>query len=162
MVVRTYSQSWSGDTDIVMNDHLFVYGTLLSGARHSMHGVLARHAELVGEGFFNGRLYRIGHYPGVVPTRAPHDRVFGEVYRLREAADLLLRLDEYEGCGAAAVAPTEYVRTTARITLTNDTIVHAWIYVYNKPTHGLERIRSGFFLEPRAKLVKAGPGDTTA
>jgi gamma-glutamylcyclotransferase (GGCT)/AIG2-like uncharacterized protein YtfP len=46
--------------------------------------------------------------------------------------------------------------------LTNETIVHAWIYVYNKPVHGLERIRSGFFLESRAKLVRAGRGDATA
>ncbi len=53
-----------------MNDHLFVYGTLLSGVGHSMHRVLARHAELVGEGFFNGRLYRVGHYPGAVPSVA--------------------------------------------------------------------------------------------
>ena len=128
-----------------MNDNLFVYGTLLSGAGHSMHRVLVRHAELVGEGFFNGRLYRVGHYPGAIPSSGPDDRVFGEVYRLREAADLLLRLDEYEGCRPTAVAPTEYVRTTARITLTNETVVRAWIYVYNKPIHGLERIRSGFF-----------------
>ncbi|MFZ1882663.1 MAG: gamma-glutamylcyclotransferase family protein [Rhodoplanes sp.] len=142
-----------------MNDHLFVYGTLLSGAGHSMHGILARHAEFVGEGFFNGRLYHVGRYPGAVPSGEPHDRVFGEVYRLREAADLLFKLDEYEGCGPAAVAPAEYVRTTARIALTNETIVHAWIYVYNKPIHGLERIRSGFFLESRAKLVKADSGD---
>ncbi|MEZ5889864.1 MAG: gamma-glutamylcyclotransferase family protein [Xanthobacteraceae bacterium] len=145
-----------------MDDHLFVYGTLLSGAGHSMHGVLARHAELVGEGFFNGRLYRLGHYPGAVASSEAHDRVFGEVYRLREAADLLFKLDEYEGCGPLAVAPTEYIRTTAPITLTNDTIVHAWVYVYNRPVHGLARIRSGFFLEQRATLVKAGPGDATA
>jgi gamma-glutamylcyclotransferase (GGCT)/AIG2-like uncharacterized protein YtfP len=136
----------------VMSDHLFVYGTLLSGTGHSMHGVLALHAELVGEGFFNGRLYRLGHYPGAVPSSEPHDRVFGEVYRLREAADLLFKLDEYEGCGPAAVAPTEYVRATAPITLANDTTVHAWVYVYNRPIHGLERIRSGFFLESHAKL----------
>ena len=99
---------------------------------------------------------------GAIPSREPHDRVFGEVYRLREAADLLFKLDDYEGCGPAAVAPAEYVRTTARITLINETIVHAWIYVYNKPVHGLERIRSGFFLESRTKLVRAGPGDATA
>jgi gamma-glutamylcyclotransferase (GGCT)/AIG2-like uncharacterized protein YtfP len=145
-----------------MDDHLFIYGTLLSGAGHSMHSVLARHAELVGEGFFNARLYRVGTYPGAVPSREPHDRVFGEVYRLREAADLLFKLDEYEGCGPEAAAPTEYVRSTARIALTNDTIVHAWIYVYNRPIHRLERIRSGFFLESRAKLAKGSPGDVTA
>lgn len=132
-----------------MSDHLFVYGTLLSGAGHSMHRVLAGHAELVGEGFFNGRLYRVGHYPGAVPSSEPDDRVFGEVYRLREAVDLLFKLDEYEGCGPTAVAP-QYVRTTARITLTNDTIVHAWIYVYNRPIDGLERICSGFFLQSGA------------
>jgi gamma-glutamylcyclotransferase (GGCT)/AIG2-like uncharacterized protein YtfP len=134
-----------------MNDHLFVYGTLLSGAGHSMHAVLARDAVLIGEGFFNGRLYRVGTYPGAIPSSEPNDRVFGEVYRLRNVAEVLSRLDEYEGCGPAAVAPTEYVRKAEPVTLTNETTVEAWIYIYNRPIHGLERIHSGFFLRSRLR-----------
>jgi len=133
-----------------MNDNLFVYGTLLSGAGHSMRGVLAGHAELIGEGFFNGRLYRVGTYPGAIPSSEPHDRVFGEVYRLRNVAEVLSRLDEYEGCGPTAAAPTQYVRKNEPITLTNETTVRAWIYIYNRPIQGLERIHSGLFLQSRA------------
>ena len=133
-----------------MNDTIFVYGTLLSGAGHAMHAVLARDAALVGEGFYNGRLYRVATYPGAIPSTDPADRVFGEVYRLRNVAEVLSRLDEYEGCGPTAVAPTQYVRQTEPITLTDATIIQAWIYIYNRPIHGLERIHSGFFLRPRA------------
>jgi gamma-glutamylcyclotransferase (GGCT)/AIG2-like uncharacterized protein YtfP len=138
---------------------LFVYGTLLRDAKHSMHDVLARHAELVGDGFFNGRLYQVGHYSGVVPSSEPDDRVFGELYRLRDAADVLLRLDEYEGCGPTAPKPTEFIRKVELVTLANGTKLQAWLYVYNRPVHRLERIRSGSFLQSGSRFVKTCPGD---
>lgn len=133
-----------------MNDNIFVYGTLLSGVGHAMHAILSQDAELVGAGFYNGRLYRVATYPGAVPSTDPDDRVFGEVYRLRNVAEVLSRLDEYEGCDPAAVAPTQYVRKTEAITLANATVIQAWIYIYNRPIHGLERIHSGLFLRPCA------------
>ena len=104
-----------------ISEHLFVYGTLVSGANHPMHGVLARHADLVGTGVFNGRLYQVAHYPGAVPSTEPADRVFGELYRLRNAADVLTALDEYEGCGSGAVHPMAFVRTLELVTLADGT-----------------------------------------
>lgn len=128
-----------------MRAHLFVYGTLLRAAARPIHAALVGNADYVGEAFFNGRLYRIGSYPGAVASRHAEDKVFGEVYRLRNAKVLLI-LDDYEGCGPQAVHPTEFVRRPEFVTLANASQIQAWVYVYNRPVDGLDQIRSGSFL----------------
>jgi gamma-glutamylcyclotransferase (GGCT)/AIG2-like uncharacterized protein YtfP len=130
----------------MMDAYLFVYGTLLRAAERPIHGVLARNADFVGQGFFNGRLYRIGYYPGAVASRAAEDKVFGEIYKLRNHAEVLSILDDYEGCGPSAVRPTEFIRRLEFVTLANGTKMQAWIYVYDGRVDGLELIQSGSFL----------------
>ncbi len=93
-----------------MSDHLFVFGTLLSGYDHPMARRLAREAELIGAARCRGCLYLVRHYPGMVLSTDAADQVFGELYRMRDAAALLHTLDAYEGCAEGATQPTEYVR----------------------------------------------------
>ena len=128
--------------------HLFVYGTLLRAYDHPMARLLAEHADSVGEATCCGRLYQIRHYPGLIASTDPDDRVFGELFRLRETEGLLAKLDEYEGCGPDAPQPTLYVRVARPITLPDRTEVAAWVYLYNRPVQGLQRIASGRFLQP--------------
>jgi gamma-glutamylcyclotransferase (GGCT)/AIG2-like uncharacterized protein YtfP len=131
-----------------MDDYLFVYGTLMRGARHPMGALLAEHAEFVGEAVFQGRLYRIGRYPGAVASAAPGDEVFGEVFRLHRAADVLARLDVYEGCGPDWPQPTEFARARHRVMLADGAAIEAWAYLYNWPVAGFPQIASGRFLHP--------------
>ncbi len=127
-------------------DHLFVFGTLLSGYDHPMARLLSREAELLGEARCQGRLYLVKHYPGMVLSDDAADQVFGELFRMRDPNALLQRLDDYEGCGEGATEPTEYVRQLVTVTL--DGAAHqAWTYVYNWPVAHLPRIASGRFLE---------------
>src|SRR5205085_1555781 len=91
-------------------DHLFVYGTLMRGFDHPMAQLLSRGADFVGEARCRGRLYRVKHYPGLVPSQHADDVVFGELYRLRSPAELLREFDIYEACGEGFAEPTEYVR----------------------------------------------------
>lgn len=130
-----------------MVDCLFVYGTLLRAVGHGMHAFLSRNAEFAGEAVFNGRLYLVAHYPGAVPSVDPNEKVFGELYRLRRAADFLPALDDYEGCGPKAPQPAEYIRETRPVNLAGGNRVHAWIYIYKRPVDDLPRIVSGRFLE---------------
>jgi gamma-glutamylcyclotransferase (GGCT)/AIG2-like uncharacterized protein YtfP len=58
-----------------------------------MHRLLARHGDLISDATYQGRLYRIGYYPGGVPSDDPVDVVRGEVYRLRNPNPVLRRLD---------------------------------------------------------------------
>ena len=69
---------------------------------------LAENAERVGRATCRGRLYRIAHYPGLVPSRDAKDVVVGDVFLLRDPVGVLKRLDKYEGCGPASPKPTEY------------------------------------------------------
>jgi len=110
-----------------------------------MHRLLARHSNLIGEATYQGRLYRIGHYPGAVPSNDPMNMVRGEVYRLRHPSVVLARLDRYEECGPGFRQPAEFVRHSAEIRLRTGRTVSAWIYIYNRPVRGLKRLPDGDF-----------------
>ncbi|MGR8978954.1 MAG: gamma-glutamylcyclotransferase family protein [Gammaproteobacteria bacterium] len=127
-------------------DFIFVYGTLRSLGKNPMSRVLAGNARFMGEAFFPGRLYRVKHYPGAVPSDDPEEIVQGEVFFLPNKRKLLSILDRYEACSPNFPKPTEFVRTIQAVYLENGRCVSAWIYIYNHSTAGLELIASGNFL----------------
>ena len=130
-----------------MSDRLFVYGTLMRGFDHPMAQLLSRGADFIGEARCRGRLYLVKHYPGLVLSDDSADIVFGELFRLRSAAELLRELDMYEACGEGFAEPTEYVRQMLAVTSADGTVGEAWTYIYNWPVAHLPRIASGRFLE---------------
>ena len=99
------------------SDHLFVYGTLMRGFDHPMAQLLSRSADFIGEARCRGRLYLVKHYPGLVLSDDADDVVFGELFRLRQPAELLREFDMYEACGEGFAEPTEYVRRMLPVTL---------------------------------------------
>ena len=129
-----------------MSQYLFVYGTLCRNAGHPMHQLLVRHAAYAGEGHFNGRLFRVGHYPGAMTSSDPNDKVFGELYRLRSPQQLLSRLDAYEGCAPSDPRPHQFVRRRLRVRLDNGGEKMAWVYLLNRVTPRFPRIASGRFV----------------
>jgi gamma-glutamylcyclotransferase (GGCT)/AIG2-like uncharacterized protein YtfP len=131
----------------MMQDRLFVYGTLMRGFDHPMAKLLSRSADFIGEARCQGRLYLVKHYPGLVLSDDPHELVFGELYRLRSPQELLREFDMYEACGEGFVEPTEYVRQMLSATSDDGGAGEAWTYVYNWPVNNLPRIASGRFLE---------------
>jgi gamma-glutamylcyclotransferase (GGCT)/AIG2-like uncharacterized protein YtfP len=131
----------------MISDLLFVYGTLMRGFDHPMAKLLSGNAEFIGEARCGGRLYRVKHYPGLVLSDAPDEIVFGELYRLRQPAELLREFDMYEACGEGFAQPTEYIRQMLTVTRADGTTEEAWTYVYNWPVAHLPRIVSGRFLE---------------
>lgn len=129
-----------------MTDLLFVYGSLISAARHPKGEQLRQEAELVGAATLHGRLYRVSWYPGVVPGGEPADRVHGELYRLRTPAVTLAWLDAYEGLspGPDGVTPAgEYRRAVIDARKDDDATVAAWGYLYQDRTDVLVRVPSG-------------------
>lgn len=125
-------------------DCLFVYGTLRKGSRHPMHRVLAQRANFISGAVYQGRLYSLGVFPGAIPSDAPGDRVYGEVYRLWQAVpSLLRRLDKYEGCSSLDGKRSLFRRTQVLVTLESGQLITAWIYLYNRPVRGLGSIPSG-------------------
>lgn len=129
-----------------MLDLLFVYGTLRRQARSPMHALLRRQAEFVGEGSYQGLLYLVAHYPGAVPSLDPAHQVRGDLFRLNGLPQSLAQLDAYEEIGATPAETDEYVREIAPIRLDDRRVIQAWVYRYNRPVSGLERVVSGDFL----------------
>jgi gamma-glutamylcyclotransferase (GGCT)/AIG2-like uncharacterized protein YtfP len=129
------------------SDRLFVYGTLMRGFNHPMARLLSANADFLGEASCRGRLYRVKHYPGLVLSDDPSDIVFGELYRLRARDDLLAEFDMYEACGEGFPEPTQYIRQTLEVALSDGSSGEAWTYLYNWPVARLQRIMSGRFLE---------------
>lgn len=125
---------------------LFVYGTLRRATNGKMARLLARHADYLTEATYQGRLYQVANYPGVVASSNPADRVTGDVYALRAPKTVLPTLDYYEGCGPGFPKPTEYVRLWQDIRLADGTAISAWVFLYNRPTAKLRRISSGDYL----------------
>ncbi|MGB8609572.1 gamma-glutamylcyclotransferase family protein [Bradyrhizobium sp.] len=131
----------------MMQDRLFVYGTLMRGFDHPMAKLLSRSAEFSGEARCQGRLYLVKHYPGLVLSNDPGDVVVGELYRLRQPYELLREFDMYEACGEGFAEPTEYIRQMLPVRLDDGAASQAWTYLYNWPVAHLPRIASGRFME---------------
>ncbi len=129
------------------NTYLFVYGTLRRETNSEMFKLLAKHADFVSNASYQGKLYKIDNYPGVIPSPNPTDIVKGEVYQLHDPNLILPQLDQYEECGPGFAEPTEYMRELWEVRLENGQLIQAWLYRYNYPTVALELLSSGDFLK---------------
>ncbi len=128
------------------DDYLFVYGTLRRGFENPMAELLARQADFVGLGHFQGRLYDLGSYPGVEASFRSADTVVGDVYRLRRPRYLLNQFDRYEGYDSRNQARSLYLRQNVVITMAEGQTRSAWIYLYNRPLHRSKLIEAGDYL----------------
>ena len=127
--------------------YLFVYGTLRKGVVNEFAAMLSRSAHYIGAARVRGRLYRVAHYPALMPSRRGCGWVRGDVYALDHPVRMFRILDEYEGL----TAPSEFQRTTILAKLDSGERIEAWVYVYTRGTVGLPRIVSGDFLNPRPR-----------
>ncbi len=123
--------------------YLFVYGTLLSKLGHSMHQVMKQDARYIGPATYQGRMYLVSGYPGVVASDDAADRVSGEVYELTDPDLAFDMLDVYEGCEASR---PEFKRTAVTVQLDDGREIDSWIYMFDQPVEGRERIVSGSFV----------------
>jgi gamma-glutamylcyclotransferase (GGCT)/AIG2-like uncharacterized protein YtfP len=133
---------------------LFVYGTLLSGARGNKgrgpRDRLHRSAQIVGNATVPGRLYDLGQYPGLVVAGPEDDVVHGEVLELEPPVDRILRaMDDYEGIVPGNHPHNEYERRLLDATLETGETVLAWAYVYLQTPRPNSLITSGNWLDRR-------------
>jgi gamma-glutamylcyclotransferase (GGCT)/AIG2-like uncharacterized protein YtfP len=116
---------------------VFVYGTLRSDGRAA--GMLSG-SLFVGPASVAGlRLWDVGPFPAVTRGRAP-EPVFGECYGV--PADVLRRLDRYEGC------PRLYRRETCSAVLGDGRAVPAFVYVFARSPRGLRAVPGGRWESP--------------
>ncbi|NNE87849.1 MAG: gamma-glutamylcyclotransferase [Silicimonas sp.] len=132
---------------------IFTYGTLRPdlGDRPEAHAFRASATHL-GPASFQGKLYAISWYPGVVDSTDPSDRVTGDLYEIGTGPDFFEKLDTYEGCAPPWPEPYEYIRAIRDVTF-NGRTESAWIYLFNWPITNQTCIESGDFANhtPRSR-----------
>jgi len=136
-------------------DHLFVYGTLLSGAHDAlgaaMRARLHRETDLIGKASTPGRLYDLGDYPGLVEAepRGDRDLVAGEVLELRDAPTTFRWLDVYEDVDPVNPTAGIYRRVPQVALLDDQRVLRCWIYVVNDVPAQAPRIAGGCWVSSR-------------
>ena len=131
-----------------MSDLLFVYGTLRRGNQNAMADFLAENATFICYGWYQGKMYMIRDYPGVIPSDDAEQRVYGEVYHMHDADSVLAKLDEYEECSVRYPQPAEYQRVQTQILTVDGRLLEpVWIYSYQWPVADKARIATGDFMQ---------------
>jgi gamma-glutamylcyclotransferase (GGCT)/AIG2-like uncharacterized protein YtfP len=116
-----------------MNDHIFVYGTLLPHLAPEAVANEVRQFSWVGQASACGRLYDLGAYPGAILDSATDTKIIGQVFQLPDNPAVLAALDAYEGIYYAdPLSDSLFVRTTTTVTFLDGREMVCWIYVYNR------------------------------
>lgn len=126
--------------EIIM-ELLFVYGTLLD-PQNPVGEYLRSNAEFYADGYFMGKLYDLGDYPGAVESNNPEDKVYGTVFVLKNAESIFRILDEYEETGDQFAKPNEFIRTKTEIVTGKNEKLLCWVYLYNRSTENLLPIKT--------------------
>jgi gamma-glutamylcyclotransferase (GGCT)/AIG2-like uncharacterized protein YtfP len=128
-----------------MNDLVFFYGTLMSAFKRPGRTRVDLALAPVGHGWIHAVLFDLGIYPAAIP--APDGCVRGEVHRMLDADAVLRVLDEVEGYRPGQPDASLYVRRETAVMLDDGATADAWVYFYNAPLGGAQRIESGDYLE---------------
>lgn len=134
-------------------EYLFVYGTLRKSSRqggqnhHPMHRALCASADYLCDGHCPGKLYNIGHYPGLIPDPSGKALVQGEIYRVHNPQRLWRVLDAYENFNPADPANSDYIRAKTTVTTAGHGDIVSWVYHYNLSVKGLQHIVSGDYCQ---------------
>lgn len=126
--------------------YLFVYGTLRRGTDNPASQRLHNSSDYIGHARARGRLYKIAHYPGFVPSDDPDAWVHGDVYLLRSPETTLLELDKYEGCSVYDLPPHEYRRSVLSVLLDSGDWLEAFVYIYTRGVIQEQLLSSGDYL----------------
>lgn len=118
-----------------MQNHLFVYGSLMGGVHSKIAQLLHEQSDFKGLASVRGYLYDLGSYPGLV-LHEKASKIEGHVFSLHRAQELLTHLDEYEGILPNNPALNEYERQLVPVDLAGETI-NCWAYIYQLPTENL-------------------------
>ena len=128
----------------MQTNHLFVYGSLLSGFQLQAYEYIRSYFNYIGEAIVKGTMYDMGSYPVVTP----HDTgrfIKGELYEIRnpfEFSFVLAQLDDYEGLHPEEGHEVFFERQVTDVYIGNET-VNAWIYWYNRNVTDMPIVESG-------------------
>ena len=117
-------------------EYLFLYGTLLD-AHNQVAQFLKSNADFYAEGYFHGKLFDLGDYPGAIESNNSEDKVFGSTFKVRNPDAVFVALDEYEETGDKFPSPNEFIRTKIDVFDHKGKIIRSYVYLYMWPVEHL-------------------------
>ena len=129
------------------SNYLFVYGTLLDES-NEFAIYLKQNCSYYSKGRFRSRLYDLGEYPGAIADENYPGYIYGSIFELKNTAETLKHLDDYEGFGEDQEQPNLFIREMAEVE-TDSRRINCWVYLYNLPVEGFRVIKSGNYAEYR-------------
>jgi gamma-glutamylcyclotransferase (GGCT)/AIG2-like uncharacterized protein YtfP len=136
-----------------MNQHLFLYGTLLPGEAPKEIASIVKRFRRLGSAHVRGRLYDFGEFPGAVLDPSSRTIIHGELVVLPAGGRILQELDRYEEFDPSDPRRSLFVRKKAKVQMANGKSREGWIYVYNKPPGKAKLVRGGDYI--RSKTIPA-------
>jgi pyruvate carboxylase len=144
-LVLTLEEAKLPEPDV--EEYIFVYGTLRRDCGNDLHRLIARNSDYVGMANYQGQMFQVAEYPGIIPSTNPADKVVGELYLLSNTVKLLNVLDEYEEYETDRPEKSLFIREQVEVTLKGKKI-KSYAYIYNRPTDPKTRIVSGDYMKP--------------
>ncbi len=127
-------------------DYLFVYGTLRQEFASELHKIITKNSDFVGMAKYQGEMYMVAEFPGIVPSESADDQVIGELYRINHPEKLFAILDDYEEYDPNNEEESLYLRQKINVNFEGKNLKSS-AYIYNKSLEGLDKIDSGDFLK---------------
>ncbi|MHA8066548.1 pyruvate carboxylase [Aquirufa sp. ROCK2-A2] len=143
-LVLTLEEAKLPEPDV--DEYLFVYGTLRRDCGNDLHRLIARNSDYVGMATYQGLMYQLEDYPGIVSSENSNDQVVGELYLLSNTIKLLNVLDEYEEFDTENSDKSLFIRSKVKVNLKGEEI-ETYAYLYNRPVDPKNKIVSGDFLK---------------
>ena len=113
-------------------EHVFCYGTLMSGESRSALIEAVGKVETRTKAVTRGRMYDLGEFPAMTIGSSHHENVRGELVRVDRIGELLTVLDRIEGFHGYGAANSLFERRIVWAQ-TEDRNVLAWVYVMEHP-----------------------------
>jgi pyruvate carboxylase len=143
-LVLTLEEAKLPEPDVA--EYLFVYGTLRRDCGNDLHRLIARNSDYIGMATYQGKMYQVADYPGIVTSESSSDVVVGELYLLSNTIKLLNVLDEYEEYDPTDEAKSLFVRKQVSVDMKGESFT-SYAYVYNRPVDAETLISSGDYLK---------------
>ena len=135
--------------------YLFVYGTLMLGMKNGFANLLESHASFEGPATAHGRLfYHPSAYPCAVCGLNRQERIFGELYALKEPELHLPQLDAYEDWNPSQRGTSLFVRVPTTVYRNYHPPCQAWMYYWNQAIDELSSIASGNYRDFLTKTIE--------
>ena len=132
-----------------MNQHLFLYGTLLPGEAPKEIASIVKRFRRLGSAHVRGRLYDFGEFPGAVLDPSSRTVIHGELVALPSDERILEALDRYEEFDPSHPKKSLFVRKKAKVLMGNGSSREVWIYVHNRTPGKLKLVRGCDYLRSK-------------